>query len=65
MQTQVKAAILAETNIMIEGIVNRQNIILRDLRIRSEEDKLTYIKSLIDKEFTRRKTYRSKATGYN
>ena len=27
-QTQVKAAILAETNIMIEGIVNRQNIIL-------------------------------------
>ncbi len=49
-QTQVKAAILAETNIMIEGIVNRQNIILRDLRIRSEEDKLTYIKSLIDKK---------------
>ena len=50
MQTQVKAAILAETNIMIEGIVNRQNIILRDLRIRSEEDKLTYIKSLIYKK---------------
>ena len=49
-QTQVKAAILAETNIMIEGIVNRQNIILRDLRIRSEDDKLTYIKSLIDKK---------------
>ena len=28
-QTQVKAAILAETNIMIEGIVNRQNIKLK------------------------------------
>lgn len=49
-QAQVKAAILAETNIMIEGIVNRQNIKLRDLRIRSEDDKRTYIKSLIDKK---------------
>ena len=39
-QTQVEAAILAETNIMIEGIVNRQNIKLKDLRIRSEDDKL-------------------------
>ena len=35
---------------MIEGIVNRQNIKLKDLRIRSEDDKLTYIKSLIDKK---------------
>ncbi len=49
-QTQVKGALLNETNAIIDGLINRQNIKLRDLRVRAKEDKLKYINSLIDKK---------------
>tara|TARA_Y100000768_G_scaffold388436_1_gene384341 strand:- start:360 stop:1616 length:1257 start_codon:yes stop_codon:yes gene_type:complete len=49
-QTQVKGALINETNAIIDGLINRQNIKLRDLRVRAKEDKLKYINSLIDKK---------------
>ena len=49
-QSQVKESLLNETNAIVDALITRQNIKLEDLSVRSKEDKVKYINSLVDKK---------------